>query len=186
LRRLLQDDNGFLYNSDNAGYVYARDPASTSLSLLAVSTSLGGTIEAMAFKLQGGVRYLYVCVTTGLLRRLQINYSFNRPASFIEVNSIVIQQGVCRGVSVEDDGTIYYSGGTNLVAKVRSKQPVMQGGMRKRGEAWQKGGDGGGEYGAAVLLCCSVPCAKAYLQQQALDFTTCCQLLNSQAWCRWQ
>jgi hypothetical protein len=115
---LLQDDNGFIYHTDNSGTVYARDPNTAGLDILAATvggtggTSLAGFPDALAFKLLQGVRLLYGCSANNRgINRLQIKYSGGKPALFSAVAPIVIDApGGCKGVVVEDDGTIFYTG----------------------------------------------------------------------------
>lgn len=134
---LLQDDNGFIYHTDNTGTVYARDPNTPNLNILVATasgtggTSLANNAEALAFKRLHGVRILYGCSQNNAgISKLQINYSGGKPASFSTVAPIsILAFGGCRGVVVEDDGTLFYTGvavvsgsvASHFVAKVRAR-----------------------------------------------------------------
>lgn len=144
------DDNGFIYHTENSGTVYARDPNTAGLDILAatvagpVGTSLAENAEALAFKLLQGVRLLFGCSQNNAgINRLQINYSGGKPASFSAVSPIVIPApGGCRGVVVEDDGTIFYTGvaaisgglASHFVAKVAPDGTELA--RRTVGGAW--------------------------------------------------
>lgn len=116
---LPQDDFGFVYHTDNTGVVYGRDPNTPNLDVLALTYSgpLGNNLppapEAMAFKRLGGVPYLYTCSdSNAAVSRLRINYNAaGKPASFSPADPVPINTPYgCRGVSVEDDGGLYYTG----------------------------------------------------------------------------
>jgi hypothetical protein len=116
---LHQDDLGFVYHTDNTGVVYGRDPDTANLDILALTFSgpLGNNLqpapEALAFKRLGGVPYLYACsADNAAVSRLRINYDGSgKPASFSPASPIPINTPFgCRGVTIEDDGTLYYTG----------------------------------------------------------------------------
>lgn len=133
----LQDDVGYVYHTSNNGRVYGRDPNTADLALLAQTyggpsgTDLGPTPAALAFKRLSGVPYLYACVEGNpVISRLEIKYNAaGQPYTFAPAPAVVFTvppaPNGCRGISIEDDGTLYYTavapGGTvanYYVAKV--------------------------------------------------------------------
>lgn len=117
---LLQDDFGYLYNTDFVGRVYARDPAAPNMPVITSTfggfggSDLPGTIAAITFKRLGGVRYIYACVEGNpAISRLQIEYdpATNKPTRLTPVSPILIIPAIggCRGLSVDDDGSVYFS-----------------------------------------------------------------------------
>jgi hypothetical protein len=106
---MLQDDNGFVYVTSNTGGVSARNPSSLAQLF---SSSLGLSLQALSFKLLQGVRLLYACASNNAaISKLQINYILGQSVLFAPAAAISINApGGCRGVVVEDDGTVFYTG----------------------------------------------------------------------------